>query len=97
MGFKEVRALLIEALQSGLFISEPRPDAAEKNLLSTGVVNPEFVARLLLRCGGWEYSTSRHHFRDVECHVFTPATAGERWYIKAYFEPGHAVFISVHP
>lgn len=97
MGFKEVRALLIEALQTAQYISEPRPDIVRKNLLFTGEVTPEFVVRLLLRCAGWEYSTSQHHFRDVECHVFTPATAGERWYIKAYFEPGRAVFISVHP
>jgi hypothetical protein len=97
MGFKEYRALLVEALRSDQYISETRPDAAHRNLLSTGAVNPEFVARLLLRCGGWEYGTSRHHFRDVECHIFTPATAGERWYIKAYFELGRAVFISVHP
>lgn len=80
MGFKEVRALLIEALRSGEFISEPRPDIVQKNLLYAGAVNPEFVVRLLLRCAGWEYSTSRHHFRDVECHVFTPTMAGERWY-----------------
>jgi len=97
MGFKEVRALLIEALRSGDFISEPRPDIAKKNLLYTRAVSPEFVAQLLLRCAGWEYSTSRHHFRDVECHICTPAMAGERWYVKAYFEPGRAVFISVHP
>jgi hypothetical protein len=97
MGFKEVRASLIEALQSDRFISELRPDIAKKNLLFTGVVAPEFVVRLLSRCAGWEYSLSRHHFRDVDCHVFTPVTAGERWYIKAYFEHGHAVFISVHP
>ena len=97
MGFKEVRALLIEALRAGDFISEPRPDVARKNLLYTRDVSPEFVAQLLLRCAGWEYSTSRHHFRDVECHIFTPAMAGERWYVKAYFEPGRAVFIGVHP
>jgi hypothetical protein len=97
MGFKEIRALLVEALRSGEFISEQRPDVATKNLLSAKEVAPEFVALLLLRCAGWEYSTSRHHFRDVECHVFTPAMAGERWYVKAYFELGRAVFISVHP
>ena len=96
MGFKEVRALLVEALRSGRFITEQRAGGAEKNLLRSGEANPELVAQLLLRSTGWEYSTSRHHFRDVECHVFTPAMGGARWYIKAYFEPGRVVFISVH-
>jgi hypothetical protein len=96
MGFKEVRALLIEALRSGVYDVEKRADTEEKNLLATREVTPEFVARLILRCASWEYSTSKHHFRDVQCHVFTPTMAGERWYIKAYLEPANAVFISVH-
>jgi hypothetical protein len=87
---------LIEALQSGVYDAETRAGAAEKNLLATREVTAEFVARLLMRCAGWEYSTSKHHFRDVQCHVFTPTMAGERWYVKAYFEPPKAVFISVH-
>lgn len=97
MGFKDARAMLIEALRSGQFINDDRSDAAEKNLLSTGEVNQAFVIQLLQRCAGWEYSTSKHHLLDAECHIFTPTVAGERWYLKAYFEPGHAVFISVHP
>jgi hypothetical protein len=96
MGFKEIRALLIEALQSGNYISEPRLDIAEKNLLSTEEVTNESVIRLLRRCAGWEYSTSRHHTEDVDCHVFTPSLGDERWYIKAYLRSGLAVFISVH-
>ncbi|HEX2207159.1 MAG TPA: hypothetical protein VHG93_05715 [Longimicrobium sp.] len=96
MGFKEARALLIEALRAGRFIHEERSDIDEKNLLSAGAVAPAFVIRLLLRCAGWEYRTSRHHFLDVDCHVFTPTMAGDQWYVKAYLEPGRAVFISVH-
>jgi hypothetical protein len=96
MGFKEVRARLIEALQSDEYGYDERPDGRWKNLLATDEVTAEFVVRLLLRCQGWEYSTSKHHFRDVECHIFTPAMGGERWYVKAYFEPGRAMFISVH-
>jgi hypothetical protein len=96
MGFKEVRAVLIEALRSGDYRSEKRPDIEEKNLLYTGVVDEAFVIRLLLRCAGWEYRTSRHHSREVECHIFIPTMGGEQWYIKAYLEPAHAVFISVH-
>lgn len=96
MGFKEYRALLVEALRSGEFISEPRRDIEQKNLLATRVVTADFVVRLLLRCAGWEYSTSRHHFRDADCHIFTPTLGGERWYVKAYWHQGLVVVVSVH-
>ena len=97
MGFRDARALLIEALRSRRYENEERSDAAEKNLLASGDVDRTFVIRLLLRCAGWEYTTSRHHFRNVDCHIFTRTMAGERWYVKAYLEPERAVFISVHP
>lgn len=97
MGSREVRALLIEALLSGVYYSEQRSDWEEKNLLYSGAVDAAFVVQLLRRCAGWEYSTSRHHSRDEDCHIFTPTMAGERWYIKAYLAPDRAVFISVHP
>lgn len=98
MGFKEARALLIEALQSDQYRAEDRSDVREKNLLDTEEVTPAFVIHLLNRCAGWEYGTSKHHFQDVWCHTFTPQLGAERWYIKAYFQPGgEAVFISVHP
>jgi hypothetical protein len=96
MGFKDARRLLIEALQTRQYQNEERADAAEKNLLGSGGVDRAFVIRLLRRCAGWEYSTSRHHFRDADCHIFNPMLGGERWYIKAYFEHGVAVFVSVH-
>lgn len=97
MGFKEVRAQLVEALRSGEFASEPRPDIEQKNLLAARTVDADFVIRLLQRCAGWEYSTSRHHFRDTDCHIFTPTLGGERWYLKAYWHQGVAVVVSVHP
>ncbi|HEX6037431.1 hypothetical protein [Longimicrobium sp.] len=97
MGFKEYRALLIEALRSGAYLPEDRLDAREKNLLSAGTVDELFVIRLLQRCAGWEYSTSRHHFRETDCHIFTPTYGGERWYVKAYWHRGIAVVVSVHP
>lgn len=98
MGFKEVRAKLIQALLDDNIDYETRPDIGEKNLLCTGEVEGELVVRLLRRCAGWEYSTSRHHTQDLDCHIFTPVLGGERWYIKAYFRPdGVAMFISVHP
>jgi hypothetical protein len=96
MGFKDARALLIEALQSGRFATEGRSDEENKNLLASQEVDEAFVIQLLQRCAGWEYSTSRHHFRDVDCHIFTPTMGGERWYLKAWFERGVAVFVSVH-
>lgn len=95
MGFKEIRALLVEALRSERFDTEDRSDE-RKNLLASGVVDEDLVARMLLRCKGWEYSTSRHHSEDVDCHIFTPILGGERWYIKAYLRDEQAVFISVH-
>lgn len=97
MGFKDARALLVEALRSGVYSTEDRGDIEEKNLLHSRKVSPEFVIDLLLRCAGWEYSTSRHHFQDADCHIFTPSLGGERWYIKAYRGPAGVVFISVHP
>lgn len=96
MGFKEYRALLIEALRSRQYRHEERPDSEEKNLLHARAVDEAFVIRLLLRCAGWEYTTSRHHFRDVDCHIFTPTLGGERWYVKVYFDLAQVVFISVH-
>jgi hypothetical protein len=97
MGFKEARARLIEALRSDQYTHDERTGAEGKNLLASGAVTEEFVVRLLRRCAGWEYSTSRHHFRDEDCHIFTPNVGGERWYVKAYWRNGLAVFVSVHP
>lgn len=98
MGFKEIRALLIDTLESDNYDHERRPDIREKNLLYTGDVDLESVIRLLRRCAGWEYSTSQHHFQqEIWCHTFTPQMGAQRWYIKAYFRPdGVAMLISVH-
>ena len=97
MGFKDVRALLVDALQTDQYTTEWRHDVAHKNLLATEKVTPAFVARLLLRCRGDDYETRRHHlYPDVPCHVFTPVLDGEGWYVKAFFASARAVFISVH-
>lgn len=97
MGFKDVRKRLIEALRTRQYTNEERLNAASKNLLASGDVDDAFVIQLLLRCAAWEYGTSKHHFLEVDCHIFTPTLEGARWYIKAYLEPARAVFISVHP
>lgn len=96
MGFREARAWFVDALQSGRVRHEGRADAEDKNLLSARIITNDQVVRLLRRCTGWEYSTSRHHALDVDCHIFTPSLGDERWYIKAYVLNESAVFISVH-
>jgi hypothetical protein len=73
---------------------------AEKNLLAVGVIDADFVIRLLNRSRGSQHTESPHDAdREVIVHTFRPEHAGKRWYIKAYFleEDGNeATFISVH-
>jgi hypothetical protein len=98
MGFRDVRCLLIDALESGRYQHEFRADMESKNLLAVGEVSPEFVVRLLQRCPGKRYRASPYHFdRRILCHEFMPELDGESWYVKAYFLSLDAVFISVHP
>lgn len=98
MGFRNAKALLILALESGDFGHEPREVQEEKNLLAIGEVTPEFVIGLLRKTRGQDYSSSPHDAHaSVEVHVFKPVVDEGRWYVKAYFSPGDsAVFISVH-
>ncbi|HEX5869407.1 MAG TPA: hypothetical protein VFY65_03265 [Longimicrobium sp.] len=97
MGFKDVRARVIQALQSGQYGHENRENQRKRNLLYAHDVTPEFVVDLLLRCSGDQYESSRHHLHPaLTCHVFTPERRGERWYVKVYFLLDEAVFISVH-
>ena len=97
MGFRGVRGLLIDALESGRFQHEYRADMESKNLLAVGDVTPEFVVLLLKRCHGNQYRSSPYHFdRSIQCHEFTPTLDGKAWYLKAYFLSADAVFISVH-
>ena len=97
MGFKDVRCLLVDALESGRFQHEFRADMESKNLLAVGDVTPEFVVRLLRRCTGRHYRASPYHRdRSILCHEFMPELDGGRWYLKAYFLSADAVFISVH-
>jgi hypothetical protein len=97
MGFREVRAQVIEALQPGKYKHEDRENQREKNLLYAQEVTRGFVVDLLLRCSGDQYGFSRHHLLpNVTCHVFTPERWGEQWYVKVYFRLDGAVFINVH-
>lgn len=100
MPFRQAKAALIKALESGDFEHEQRDVLAEKNLLAIGQVDEQFVMTLLNRARGDEYSESPHDWdQDVTVHVFKPLLGRERWYVKAYFlesSPGRAVFVSVH-
>jgi hypothetical protein len=98
MGFKDVRARVIAALQSHQYRHEERAGVDEKNLFYTEEVSLEFVIHLLRRCSGYQYEASNHHrIPDLVCHVFTPELRGEQWYVKVYLLAENAVFISVHP
>jgi hypothetical protein len=97
MGFKDVRARVIDALESELYQNEEREDGDQKNLLAAREVTPGFVAMLLRRCSGDQYEARLHHADpDRLCHIFKPELRGERWYVKVYFQRSIAVFISVH-
>jgi hypothetical protein len=98
MGLKDVRGLLIDALESGRVQHEYRADMESKNLLAVGEVTPEFVIQLLKRCSGRQYRATPYHYDpSIVCHQFTPTLNGEPWYVKSYFLSSDAVFISVHP
>ncbi len=94
MGFTEVKDTVINALAAGTYDHEPRAGAIdEKNKLATGEVTPEFVANLIKRSTGADYSCSPHHkAQDIEVHVITK----NGWYVKFYFLEPDTVFISVH-
>ena len=98
MGFRDAKAALVAALESGQFAHEPREVQEEKNLLAVGEVTDAFVISLLRKTKGNEYNSSPHHAdATVDVHVFKPHKDGIRWYVKAYFTPdASAVFISVH-
>lgn len=97
MGFKQVKAQVIDCLNNGRIRHEQRGDIDVKNLLATGAVSPEEVAALIARARGGEYTCSPHHFdRQVAVHTVKIGRAGATWYIKWYFLEPNSVFISVH-
>ncbi len=99
MGFKAAKIAIVAALRAGDYLHEARDARAEKNLLAVGDIEPEEVARLVLRTTSRNYRASPHHAdRSVVVHTFRPRVDREVWYIKAYFLTGEetAAFISVH-
>ena len=102
MGFRTVKAAVVEALREGNFEHEAREAFAEKNLLAVGDVDANEVAELVLRTRSEDYRESPHHWdRSVVVHTFMSTAREERWYIKVYFveaegDDRKAMFISVH-
>jgi hypothetical protein len=94
MGFLAIKNKVITALVDGTYSHEARGQAIdEKNKLATGEVTPAFVANIIKRSTGSDYSCSPHHQAPtVDVHVITKSN----WYVKFYFLEPDAVFISVH-
>jgi hypothetical protein len=94
MGFTKVKNTVIKALSAGTYNHELRAGRIdEKNKLATGEVTPAFVANLIKRSTGANYSCSPHHKAPaIEVHVITK----NDWYVKFYFLEPDTVFISVH-
>ncbi len=94
MGYTEVKDTVIKALGAGSYSHEPRAGVIdEKNKLATGEVTPEFVANLIKRSTGADYSCSPHHKAPaIEVHIIEK----NGWYVKFYILEPDTVFISVH-
>ncbi|WP_339074173.1 hypothetical protein [Teredinibacter turnerae] len=97
MGFKAVKAKVLECLERGDISHAQRGDIDIKNLLAIGQVSASEVAEILGRARGDSYSSSPHHLVDsIDVHVVKTRHAGQEWYIKWYFVDPISVFISVH-
>lgn len=94
MGFSSVKRQALKALLEGSFLHEVRRGAIdEKNLLATGEVTAEWVARVIARSTGANHQVSPHH-QDATLEVHVIVKQG--WYVKFYFLEPDTVFISVH-
>ena len=60
MGFKAAKKAVVAALRDGNFLHEAREAVSEMNLLAVGDIEPEYVAKLVLRTAAAEYSESPH-------------------------------------
>lgn len=97
MGFRRVKAQVIDCLENGRIRHEERDNINIKNLLAIGTVTPEQVAALIARARGGDYTCSPHHFdRRIPVHTVQVRREGVAWYIKWYFIEPNTVFISVH-
>lgn len=97
MGFKDVKRKVIESLNDGSFSHEARNEIDVKNVLSTGAISKDDVAKILGRSSGSDYKTSPHHLDStIDVHIVKTLFEGKIWYIKWYFLDPSCVFISVH-
>lgn len=93
MGFKDVKRKALNALATGNYQHEVRNNISEKNKLQTGEVDAEFVAALIKRSSGDDYSCSPHHrYSKILVHILIK----NNWYVKFYFIDPDTFFISVH-
>ena len=97
MGFKAVKAKILECLERGDVSHEQRGDIDIKNLLAIGQVSLDDVAQILVRARGDSYSSSPHHMApSIDVHIVKTRHGSQDWYIKWYFVDPSSVFISVH-
>ncbi|PHR29325.1 MAG: hypothetical protein COA36_03755 [Desulfotalea sp.] len=98
MGFKKEKYEVLKRLLLGNYLHEARSSISEKNLLQTGKVSAETVAKIINKARGGDYSTSPHHFVDnIEVHILRKVTyENKSWYIKWYSLEPDLFFISVH-
>ncbi|WP_407470070.1 hypothetical protein [Xanthomonas campestris] len=84
MGFKAVKQKVVAGLLSGDYAHDGRADIDDKNLLKTGKVSPQEVAKVLKKSSGKNHSSSLHHQdSSIEVHVIKCRA----WYVKFYFDP----------
>ena len=77
MGFKALKAKILDCLKRGDISHEQRGDIDIKNLLAIGQVSASEVAEILGRARGDSYSSSPHHLVDsIDVHVVKTRHAG---------------------
>ena len=93
MGFRTVRHRVIKALRQGTYLHAARGNIEVKNALLTGDISPGALIRIIERCNGTHYESSRHHqIEGIDVHILKR----DGWYVKFYFVDPETVFISVH-
>ena len=97
MAFSEIKKQVIYCLKNNHISHEQRANIDIKNLLSTGEISLEKTIKILSRCRGNEYSTSKHHSApSIDVHIVKTRYMSKNWYLKWYFLEPDCIFISVH-
>lgn len=97
IGFSTAKRLALQCLESGSFQHEQRDNIDSKNLLATGDIDEDSIAKVIRNSRGTDHESSPHHqHRETEVHIIKH----DGWYIKFYFAEINSddltVFISVH-